>query len=255
MGCGTDLVKYLFFAFNVIFWILGIVVFAIGIYSRVESDSWQALIDVNTIFEAANLLIAAGVIVAILGFFGCCGAIKKWQWMLVAYSILVILIFILEVAAGGYAYQNREKVQNQLTKGVKGAVQTHYGMDTDTGKIMKKAVDWFQEKVKCCGANNASDWENTQWKTQIVTDNSTVVPKSCCKTQTDGCNSGDYSTIMSNDKIYTSGCIEEGKKYAKQELWLIGGVGVGIAIVELLAIGFAMFLCCSYRKEDATSSA
>jgi len=254
MGCGTTIVRYLFFAFNLIFWILGIVVFAIGIYSRVENDSWKDLLDTDTLFAAANLLIAAGVIVAIIGFFGCCGALKKTQWMLGVYCAMVILIFILEVAAGGYAYQNREKVESQLTKGLTEAVETNYGVTDNTGaKGFTIAVDWFQENVKCCGVNASSDWAGAKWYTNNNYTTQKNVPDSCCKTQTKGC--GLNLPSYTDAKIYTAGCVPAGKTFAKDNLYLVGGVGVGIAIVELLAIVFGICLICSFKNEEKGETA
>ena len=67
--CATNLARILFFAFNFLFWILGIVVFAIGIYSRVEfkHESLDEFLDKSVLSSAANLLIASGVIAAIVG--------------------------------------------------------------------------------------------------------------------------------------------------------------------------------------------
>lgn len=230
MGCGTSFVRYLFFAFNFIFWVLGIVVFAMGIYSRVETDGWKALIDTSTLFVAANLLIASGVIVATLGFFGCCGAIKKWQWMLIIYSILVILIFILEIIAGGLAYQNKAKVQAALTKGLNKGIKENYGKTDSLSKGITKAIDILQRKVKCCGSNSSKDFPNGP-------------PDSCCEIEKKDC-----GKIPAN--LWTKGCIEEGKTFVKDNLWLIGGVGVGIAIVQLLSIAFAVGLICAFKKEE-----
>ena len=41
MGCATSFVRGLFFAFNFVFWVLGLVVLGIGIYSRIETDTWR----------------------------------------------------------------------------------------------------------------------------------------------------------------------------------------------------------------------
>ena len=67
--CATNVARILFFAFNFLFWILGIVVFAIGIYSRGEfkHESLDELLDKSVLSSAANLLIASGVIAAIVG--------------------------------------------------------------------------------------------------------------------------------------------------------------------------------------------
>jgi len=248
MGCATSMVRGLFFAFNFVFWVLGIVVLAIGIYSRIETDTWKDLINSETIFETANLLIAAGVIVAVIGFLGCCGAIKKWQWMLVVYSILVLVIFALEIVAGAYAYAKRDKVEKNLTAGIRKAVEKNYGEAGTASEGMTKAIDWFQEKVKCCGSTGPDDWKSSTWYSKRTANSTADVPKTCCKSQTTGCNE-DISS--KNGTIYTSGCIKEGTQFAKDNMWLIGGVGIGIAVVELLGIFFALCLCCAFKNEDS----
>jgi hypothetical protein len=244
MACATNLVRYVFFLFNLIIWILGIVVLGVGIWSRIENDTWKDLINMETMASAANLLIAAGIIVAMLGFLGCCGAIKKVQSMLVVYSVLVFLIFVLEIAAGAYAYTKREEVEKALTKGVQDGVKKTYGKDDKASKAMSVAIDWFQKNVKCCGANGPNDWKTTDWYHSNNNTNHALVPISCCKVEADGCNK------EVDDKVWSQGCVAAGKEYAKGNIKLVGGVGVGIAIVELLGIVFAMCLCTAFRREE-----
>ena len=56
----------------------------IGIWSRIESKDWDSLLgDDGTIVNASNILIAAGVFVMIIGFLGCCGAIKENRFLLI----------------------------------------------------------------------------------------------------------------------------------------------------------------------------
>jgi len=252
MGCATNVVRGLFFVFNFIFWVLGIVVLAIGIYSRIETDTWKDLIDSNTIFETANLLIAAGVIVAVIGFLGCCGAVKKWQWMLIVYSIIVLVIFALEIVAGAYAYAKRGMIQDKLTQGIDTAVKTNYGQAGTASEGMTTAIDWFQENVKCCGSTGPAKWKESKWYTSMGANKTADVPKSCCKSQTSGCNVNvDFGLTNSTSKIFTVGCIEEGKQFAKDNMWLIGGVGIGIAVIEIMGIGFALCLCCAFKKEGS----
>jgi len=40
LGCGMKCLKYLLFAFNFIFWVAGIAVLALGIWSRIEAKDW-----------------------------------------------------------------------------------------------------------------------------------------------------------------------------------------------------------------------
>jgi len=246
MACATNMVRYAFFLFNLLIWILGIVVLGVGIWSRVENDTWRDLIDMDTIFQASNLLIAAGIIVAALGFLGCCGAIKKVQSMLVGYSLLVFLIFVLEIAAGAYAYTKREKVEQKLTEGVQKGISTNYGKTDKASLGLTIAIDWFQQTVKCCGAAGPADWNTgtNYWNTHNNTAHN-AVPESCCKVQKAGCNAK-----VANATVYTRGCIAAGKEYAIGNVKLIGSVGVGIAIVELFGIAFAMCLCSAFRREE-----
>jgi len=248
LSCGTKCVQYLFFAFNFIFFVLGIAVLGVGIYSRVENDSWKDLIDASTLMQAANLLIAAGTIVAILGFLGCCGACKRWNWMLIGYAIFVILIFILEIAGGIYAYTKRDTLQASLEKHLKTGVNDNYGQSDTASVAMTKAIDYFQQKVKCCGITAPGDWGKSKWNAGKTTKH---VPDSCCKTKADKC--GEVSAY-NNANIYQEGCVAQGKNFVKDNLWLIGGVGVGIAVVELLGVVFSLCLCKAYRKDEGTGA-
>jgi len=234
----------------VIFFLLGIAVLAVGIYSRVENDTWKDLVDMNVLEVAADLLIAAGVIVALIGFLGCFGAWKKVKVLLIIYSILVILIFILEVAAGGYAYSNKKEVQDALEEHIRTGINTNYGKTDTASEGVSKAVDWFQRKVKCCGAVGARDWENSYWYKNIGVSKNKVVPESCCESEKEGCNVG---ITYSSKNIYSEGCVDAGVKFAKDNLWLVGGVGVGIGVVELLSIIFAIGLCSSFKKDETTA--
>jgi len=251
MNCGTKCVQYLFFAFNFLFFALGIAVLGVGIYSRIETDTWKELINEDTYMQAANLLIAAGVIVAILGFFGCCGACKRWNWMLVLYAIMVIVIFILEIAGGIYAYTKRDTIQKSLETQLKEGINQNYGQAGTAAEGMTKAIDAFQKQAKCCGSTGPGNWKTSKWYTKNSRSGDWV-PDSCCKTITKDCGK---NQAANSDKIHNLGCVVQGKQYAKDNLWLIGGVGVGIAVVQLLGIIFSLLLCKAYRADEKPSSA
>ena len=48
------------------------------------------------VFTAANIMIAAGCFVMLIGFVGCCGAMKESKWLLV----IVCIFFVLTGATG-----------------------------------------------------------------------------------------------------------------------------------------------------------
>ena len=70
----------------------GIAVMAVGIFARVSASDYSALMDEGGFKTAANILIAAGALVMIIGAIGCCGVVKekKWLLLLVSYKLLKI---------------------------------------------------------------------------------------------------------------------------------------------------------------------
>uniref|UniRef100_A0AAZ3S8Q5 Tetraspanin-8-like n=1 Tax=Oncorhynchus tshawytscha TaxID=74940 RepID=A0AAZ3S8Q5_ONCTS len=90
-------IKYSLFLFNLLFWISGCIILGVSIYLKVSKNG-------NVIMDEAvpfvDLLIAVGVIIMVLGFLGCCGAIKENRCMLILFFIGLLLIFILLLIAG-----------------------------------------------------------------------------------------------------------------------------------------------------------
>ena len=64
----------------------------VGIWSRVEAKDYDSFLGSGGLTSAANIMIAAGVFVMIVGFFGCCGALKENKWLLTTVSIFGILL-------------------------------------------------------------------------------------------------------------------------------------------------------------------
>ena len=81
------------------------------------------------------------------------------------YCGLIALIFILEIAGGVYAYTNRDEVEKKTEKKMREAVIKYggYFQDGKDGNATVKAVDWFQQKMECCGAKEPIDWINSMW--------------------------------------------------------------------------------------------
>ena len=63
------------------------------------------------------------------------------------YAILLILIFILEIAAGIYAYTKKDTVLDKFKTEIKEAVKNSYGESSKSDVALKEGVDWFQENV------------------------------------------------------------------------------------------------------------
>ncbi|KAK2149936.1 hypothetical protein LSH36_430g01018 [Paralvinella palmiformis] len=160
--------------------------------------------------------------------------------MVMTFAVLLGLVFILEVAAGITAYVMSDTVKGfvkkQMIKGVE-----EYNNNTD----VKKAWDTTQTRFKCCGVNAAGDW--------CTTNKTLDLPESCCNMATA---SVDVSKCTKNQcpvpdpvTIYTKGCLQQLSKWVEGNIYLIGGVGIGLAFVQIVGIILACCLARTIKKE------
>lgn len=251
LSCGMSCLKYLLFVVNFIVWVCGIVVFGVGIYSRVKAGDWSDLMKEGAVVDAANLLIASGAIVMVIGFVGCCGAVKQNRPLLVIYIILLLLIFILEIAGGIYAAVKKDDVIKSLQDGFQETIKNSYGEAGKANEGLTDSVNWFQENVKCCGSDGPKSWNETKWgekqRKNAVNGTFNLVPRTCCA----GSNCKTVGTAYGQETgVYMKGCIAESEQFLNDHMKELVGVGVGIAFVQLIGIVFAILLCRSIGKES-----
>lgn len=65
-----------------LFQLSGIALIALGAYIRVEDNDYNDVFGKGGPFAPANILLAVGVLIFIISFMGCCGAIKENKCML-----------------------------------------------------------------------------------------------------------------------------------------------------------------------------
>ena len=73
---------------------MGCAVLGIGIWLQVSKGSYASIIPNVSFLGASVLCIVAGVLILIIGFFGCCGAIMESQCMLITVSVHCTVIVI-----------------------------------------------------------------------------------------------------------------------------------------------------------------
>lgn len=110
MAIGMRVIQMITFAFNLIFVIIGAVFLGVGIY-LVKDPKLQVLrpllnpeIGTQTTKNLSNVetlgigIIIFGSILLIIGFLGCCGAVKGFRFLHVIYAIIIGAIIIAEIA-------------------------------------------------------------------------------------------------------------------------------------------------------------
>ncbi|XP_071392363.1 CD151 antigen [Centroberyx affinis] len=236
--CGTVCLKYLLFIFNVLFWLAGGAVLAVGVWTVVEKSEYISLLNSSYYSASAYILIAAGAIVVVTGIIGCCATLKEMKSLLTVYFILLFCIFLLEVVAGVLAYINYQELDEELRQNLRETMQQKYQQPGE--ESITQAVDKLQQEFKCCGSNNSSDWSASVWIQAV--ENKRLVPDSCCKTPTDYCGQRDHP---SNIYKVEGGCIMKLEDFILSQLHILGAVAIGIAFLQLVGM---MFTCCLYRN-------
>lgn len=226
---GMKCVKFLLFIFNFLFWICGIALIVIGIL--VQMTLHKTLLITNASASGAPIvIIAVGVVIFFIAFFGCCGAWKESYCMITTFAVLLTLIFLVEIAAAIAGYIFKDKVKDVFSTAMEDSMKK-YNQSAD----FKKAVDTIQTDFHCCGSHNYTDWF-------IYRANSTV-PDSCCKTPTLNCGNN-----VTSSNINQPGCAVTIDTWIQKNLLIVVGVALGIAFFQLLGIVFACVLMKAIRS-------
>ncbi|XP_034417206.1 CD151 antigen-like isoform X2 [Cyclopterus lumpus] len=238
--CGTVCLKYLLFAFNFFFWLAGGAVMGVGIWTLGVKSDYISLLSSKTYAASAYILVLAGVIVMVTGVLGCCATFREQRKLLLVYFILLLCIFLLEILAGVLAYVYNKQLNEELKQNLRETMTQKYKQSSQ--EHVTRAVDKLQQEFKCCGSNSSSDWAESAWiRTRDAAGR--MVPDSCCKTLTEFCGRRDHPS-----NIYKGGCITQLEKFILDHLKIIGGVGVGIACVQVIGMVFTCYLYKSLKE-------
>ncbi|XP_041943329.1 tetraspanin-1-like [Alosa sapidissima] len=237
MGC-FGFLKIMMFAFNGIIFLAGATILGVGIWVKVDSNSFFSLLDkipgapeeLNQVVNVGYLLIAVGAVLLLLGFLGCCGAIKESKCMLLLFFIIVLLVFIAEVAGAVVILVFKPLAEDLIRKlGVETAknIQNDYGKNPDVTGLWNSTMD----TLKCCGFNNYTDFTGSPF----VTDTNKY-PSPCCTSS---------SCTETNAQISAvPGCLDKLVSLIDENAVVIIAVALGIAVLEISAMVVSMSMYC-----------
>jgi len=107
---GMSIVKYLLFAFNLIFVIFGILLVYSGIKTAITLHDYKLIINDGP-STSAIVLVVIGVIIFFIAFLGCCGAIKENYCMLCSFGGVILVILIVELIGAGLVLAYRKELK------------------------------------------------------------------------------------------------------------------------------------------------
>lgn len=229
-------IKYALFAANFVILIGGIVVFSVGVWTLADKAFMERLLGSDLYTSSASILIATGVIVTVISFLGCMGAVKEIKCMLLTFFILLFMIFIIMLVGGILAYVFRNEVENRLRTEMIMSIPLY---DNDTA--ITDAWNSVQSQFKCCGIEEDDTKAIDIWaKKNSKFSGNIKVPASCCKSK-DKTDINKCQEDPNKDNAYTDSCYESVKDFVRNHALVLGGIGIGIACI--LIVG--MILSCS----------
>lgn len=200
-------------------------------------------------FSIPTFLIVIGAFIIVITFFGCWGALKENYCLILSFSVMLFIIFILELAAGisGYVLRNDayDLIQTELSSSMK-----DYNSSTQTATT--SLWDDVQHDFNCCGVLNYTDW-NTLWDTPDL-------PISCCTIPvgavgTFSCN----NATTNNNRHAGEGCLLGFSNYIADHAVSLGAAGVVIAVLQVSSpmwnpLYFGLIECYSYSLCSSSES-
>ncbi|NXO19924.1 TSN8 protein, partial [Cisticola juncidis] len=203
--------------------VCGCIILGFSIWIRVSNTRQvNACSHTSTIvLSGANLLIAVGAIIMVLGFLGCCGAAKESRCMLMLFFISLLLILILQITGGILGAVYKPQVEEAFNLTLSASVNA---LQSTTGEYKEYQEEFqkLQEKEKCCGLlNGPEDWgENFNKPSSKI-----------CQCEPE--ESSDLCTRYQGRFIYRKPCGEVIMQQIKDSLVIIMGIAFGLAVVEV----------------------
>ncbi|GFY67669.1 CD9 antigen [Trichonephila inaurata madagascariensis] len=233
----------------------GVALLSLSIWMYVDTAAYLVSDHNDKFFVSIYILMAAGSLMTLVGFLGCCGAMQESSCMLGTFSTFVILIFAAEIAGAVYGYSHKDEVKTALTKTVTNMVKNEYSVQD----AVTLAVDAMQQKLACCGATGISDWENSSYNNKnkesgvlSLLSISYKVPQSCCKTDLANCETA-TNIIASNtftSSLYSEGCLSKITEKIEKHLFTVIVAGISIAVIQIFGFVFSLVLCCAISGRD-----
>jgi len=217
-------------------------------FSDLTSDSYDAIPIAIVVLGCFVSLVSLIGLLSVYSDDTCANFFKKF------YSIILIILVVLELSCGIAAYVKRDNVTKILDDTALSSIHEDWGIKVviDDGKYSfdrnSTAVAWqiLQEEFNCCGYNNYTDWNNSTetfgeyvkemegWlDVEEFTLTKNPVPDSCCIVSEFGFGLT-YQNI--NEDIYTEGCKDSVESFLTDNIAIIAGAAVGLAVLQISLI-------------------
>lgn len=216
MGCGEFLVKYILFFANLFFALAGIALIGLGVAVELQVTDVLEIFEDSQIFQLTPIgAIVIGCIVFVVAFFGCCGAIRESNCMLITYSLFMIILMVLKITLAVLIFVKQDELLENIPRWL-----------TEAFTRNQTAFHSIERSFNCCGPTGAASYLNI------------VLPESCCA-----------STPCTPLNAY-SGCNTIVTDFFQTFGIAIGAVAIVVGAIELVAVVFGLCLANHARNKS-----
>jgi len=241
-GCGNKCVKYAVFVVNLLVCIVGAALLAVSLALVFSSDFQNDIVGIindaggagetfSSLSAIFYLTAAVGGLLFLTGFLGCCGAACENTCLLGVFFIIILILFLIELGVGIAALVMQDQLEPKFDTFYMDNVISKYSKECDQAdNQFVKSWNETQTDLKCCGCNSYKDYSSNG-----------LIP--AC------------SNLCSYN--YTSaglpGCCQLVWNELDDNIDIVGGVAIGLLVIELLAMIFSCCLCQAIRHKSRYS--
>jgi hypothetical protein len=246
-------------AFNVMFILLGLIIFGIGLWvsfgpsSFIQKQPWiknklikeyvKDLMDISPVDKVPDAFGISGAIIIFVGIVGYIAADGERRYLLNCYVMLLLAVMFMQVAvvSAAIAYQNEtdEVIEDFMQNSFKDYKYIKKKELKDGATLMWELI---MANLECCGVNNSTDLSKATKKS--LEENGMKVPEVCCVMKNKATFEVNSTLCMKDPRIDDSykdiGCFvkvtDAFAKYMRTPL-IIGAL-------FLLSEALALFLAC-----------
>ncbi|XP_052806906.1 tetraspanin-1-like [Mya arenaria] len=279
MGCLQTLCRVFLIVVNLFFLLLGLALFAAGLFVRFGSEVLNEYVDTvkaeleksastaglgtvdlsglnlsDMLFGVALGLIFFGIFLIVISVLGTCGSCCKLKILLVTYVVICSLILVVQIIIVGILYGSPDTFHDPAKKTLKDKIQTDYA-GLAGSDVISMAWNVVMQQVGCCGANSYADFTGAEnWETDYSSTGSGYTlktPIACCRTLPDSndLTCADISGATTANNYLEEGCYNKVWEQTLGNTTIVVASLVGIGVFQLALIVFAVIILCTMREK------
>lgn len=232
--------KYLFIIFNVLIWLIGCGIFAVGIWMQVNQGPYMNLLPSHYVFGATAIICITGVVALIIGFCGFCGGVMESRLSMICYFVFSLVVFAAEICIIAIGFSKKSELQSFVRRELLYSLEYSHNPDIQSNRRegVDNVIDYIQQELKCCGMNNYTDWfDHPAWPGKnFVTD-------SCCLYQIKDCGKSNTAAW------FRRGCKEEIDYWFIQNMTALGISALMVIVLQVCTMAASLCLCVGFKED------